>query len=97
MGVTPSRRVHPMARPRLPIVPHLSHDEIARRYRACRQGIEKTHRQVLRPPTRPEEPPTPAQVAVQVGPTPGEVAAPLQRWKADGSDRLALRCAATGG
>ena len=31
-----------MARPRQPIVSHLRPDEIARRYRACRGGVEKT-------------------------------------------------------
>ena len=52
-----------MARARLPIVPHLSPDEIARRYRACRSGVEKTHWQVLWLLTRSEAPPTPAEVA----------------------------------
>ena len=86
-----------MAAPRLPIAAHLSHDEIARRYRACRQGIEKTHWQVLWLLTRPEAPPTPAQVAVQVGLTPGWVRALLKRWNAEGSDGLADRRAANGG
>jgi DNA-binding MarR family transcriptional regulator len=73
-----------MARPRLPIAPHLSHDESARRSRACRQGIEKTHWQVLWLLTRPEAPPTPAQVAEQVGLTAGWVRAILKRWNAAG-------------
>ena len=59
-----------MARPRLPIVPHLSPEEIARRYRACRDGVEKTHWQVLWLSTRSDTPPAPAEVAPQVGLTP---------------------------
>jgi hypothetical protein len=56
-----------VARPRLPIAPHLSPEEIARRYRACRSGREKTHLQILWLLTRTAIPPTPAQVATQVG------------------------------
>jgi hypothetical protein len=41
----------------LPIVQHLDGDEIARRYRACRTGVEKTHWQVLWLLTRPGAPP----------------------------------------
>ena len=50
-----------MARPRLPIVPHLSPDEIARRYRACRAGVEKTHWQVLWLLTRSDDPAGPGR------------------------------------
>ena len=35
-----------MARPRLTIAPHLTHDEISLRDRACRSGLEKTRWQV---------------------------------------------------
>ena len=56
-----------MAQHRLPIQPHLTHDEIERRYRACRSGLEKTHWQVLWLLTRPDRPLTPAQAAEQVG------------------------------
>jgi hypothetical protein len=59
-----------MARPRLPIVPHLSPAEIARRYRAGRTSVETTHRQIPWLLTRSEAPPTPAAVAAQVGLTP---------------------------
>ena len=51
-----------MSRTRLPIVPHLTPEEIARRYRACRTGVEKTHWQLLWLLTRPEQP---------LGPGPG--------------------------
>lgn len=73
-----------MARLRLPIVPHLSPEEIARRYRTRRGGVEKTHRQVLRLLTRPGDPPTPAAVAAPVGPTPAWARAVLKRWNAAG-------------
>ena len=86
-----------MARPRLPIVPHLSPDEIARRYRACRHGIEKAHWQVLWLLTRPEEPLSPARAAHQVGLTPGWVRAILKRWNAQGPDALADRRAVANG
>ena len=59
-----------MANTRLPIVLHLPPEEIARRYRACRSGVEKTHWQVLWLLTRPDQPLSPAQAAQQVGLTP---------------------------
>src|SRR5262245_26822906 len=86
-----------MARPRLPIEPHLSPDAIARRYRACRHGIEKTHWQVLWLLTRADRLPAPAQVARQVGLTPGWVRALIKRWNAAGPDGLIDRRATTNG
>lgn len=86
-----------MARPRLPIAPHLDPDEIARRYRACRSGLEKTHWQVLRLLTRTDAPPTPAEVATQVGLTPAWVRTILRRWNAEGPAGLADRRAARNG
>jgi transposase len=86
-----------MARPRLPIVPHPSPDQIARRYRACRGGVEKTHWQALWLLTRPEDPPAPAEVARQVGLTPAWVRTLLKRWNAEGPDGLADRRAARNG
>lgn len=87
-----------MARARLPIVPHLSHDEIAQRYRACRDGLEKTHWQVLWLLTRPDEPLTPAQAAAAVGLTPSWVRTLLKRWNTEGAAGLAdRRVAANGG
>jgi transposase len=87
-----------MGRPRLPIVPHLSPDDIARRYRACRIGVEKTHWQVLWLLTRREPPPTPAAVAAQVGLTPAWVRTILKRWNAQGPAGLVdRRPAANGG
>ncbi len=86
-----------MARPRLPIVPHLSPDEIARRYRACRGGVEKTHRQILWLLTRSEAPPAPAEVAARVGLTPARVRTVLKRWNSEGPAGLADRRPARNG
>jgi transposase len=80
-----------MPRPRLSIVLHLSHDEIGRRYRACRSGVEKTHWQALWLLTRPEDPPAPAAVATQLGLSAGWVRALIKRWNAEGPDGLADR------
>jgi transposase len=86
-----------MARARLPIVPHLSPDEIARRYRACRSGIEKTHWQIPWLLARTADPPTPAAVAALVGLTPAWVRTVLKRRNAEGPAGLADRRATNNG
>ena len=87
-----------MAAPRLPIAPHLDHDEIARRYRACRDGREKTHWQALWLLTRPGSTPSPAEVASAVGLSAGWVRTLVKRWNAEGPAGLAdLRRATNGG
>lgn len=86
-----------MARPRLPVLPHLPPEEVARRYRACRGGVEKTHWQIIWLLTRTDPPPTPAAVAHQVGLTPAWVRTILRRWNAEGPDGLADRRAALNG
>jgi transposase len=86
-----------MARPGIPVLPHLSPDEIARRYRAGRTGVEKTHWQVLWLLTRTPSPPAPAAVAAQVGLTPAWVRTVLKRWNAEGPAGLADRRPATNG
>jgi transposase len=86
-----------MARPRLPIAPHLDPDEIARRYRTCRDGVERIHWQVLWLLTRTADPPTPAEVAARVGLTPAWVRTVLKRWNAEGPAGLADRRAARNG
>jgi transposase len=86
-----------MANHRLPIVLHLPPEEIARRYRACRSGVEKTHWQVLWLLTRPERPLSPAQAAAQVGLTPVWVRTPLRRGNDEGPDGLADRRQGTNG
>ena len=80
-----------MSRPQLPIAPHLSPEEIARRYRACRTGVEKTHWQVLWLLTRSQPAPSPAEVAPLVGLTAGWVRALVRRWNEKGPDALADR------
>ena len=79
-----------MPRPRLPIAPRLTHDEIARRYRTCRCGVEKTHWHVLWLLTRPDAP-GPEPVAERVGLGAGWVRALIKRWNAEGPDGLADR------
>jgi transposase len=87
-----------MAAPRLPIAPHLSHDEITRRYRACRDGREKTHWQAIWLLTGPEASPSPARVAEALGLSAGSVRALVKRWNAEGPAGLAdRRKAANGG
>ena len=80
-----------MSRTRLPIVPHLTPDQIYRRYRACRTGVEKTHWQLLWLLTRPEQPLAPAQAAAAVGLTAVWARAVLKRWNADGPAGLSDR------
>lgn len=77
-----------MARPRLPIVAHLTHDEITARHRACRDGLEKTHWQVVWLLSRPDDPPTPAEISTQVGLTPSWVRTVLKRWNEHGPEGL---------
>ena len=80
-----------MSRTRLPIVPHLTPDQIYHRYRACRTGVEKTHWHLIWLLTRPERPLAPAQAAAEVGLTPVWARAILKRWNAAGPDGLADR------
>jgi transposase len=86
-----------MARKRLPIVLHLPPEEIARRYRACRSGLEKTHWQFLWLVTRPEAPLSPARAAAQVGLSAVWARTLIKRRNAQGPDGLADRRAATNG
>ena len=84
-----------MARPRLPVTPHLTPEEVVRRYRACRDGREKTHWQLIWLMTRPDRPLAPAQAAAQVGLTPSWARTILKRWNAEGPAGLADRRRAT--
>lgn len=86
-----------MSRRRLPIVAHLTPEAVARRYKSCRAGLEKTHWQVVWLLTRSPEPPTPAAVAVQVGLTPAWVRVILKRWNVGGPAGLADRRAVANG
>lgn len=86
-----------MSRARLPIIPPLPPEAIARPYRSCRQGLEKTHWQILWLLTRPDDPLTPAQAAAHVGLTPSWVRTLLKRYNAQGPQGLADRRAMTSG
>ena len=86
-----------MAAARLPIASHLGHDEVARRYRTCRDAREKTHWQALRLLTRPDSPASPARVAEVVGLSAGWVRALVKRWNAEGPAGLADRRVTTNG
>ncbi|MBN9519511.1 hypothetical protein J0H58_13480 [bacterium] len=69
---------------RLPIVEHLSHAEIDRRYRTCANPAEKTRWHVLWLVTRPDEPLSATAVAKLVGFTPARGRAALKRYNAHG-------------
>ena len=74
---------------RLPIIAHLPPAEIARRYRACTDGAEKTRWQVLWLVTRPDQPLSAGRAALSVGLTAAWGRTLLKRWNAGGPDGLA--------
>ena len=69
---------------RLPVVEHLPPDEIARRYRTCPDGAEKTRWQILWLVTRSDDPMSAGRAARAVGLTPSWGRTLLKRWNADG-------------
>src|SRR6478752_5126723 len=73
---------------RLPVVEHLSHDEIDRRYRACADAAAKTRWHVLWLVTRPSQPLSATAAAKVVGFTPAWGRAILKRYNAHGPDAL---------
>jgi transposase len=76
---------------RLPVVPHLSHEEIDRRYRGSSDGSEKSRWHVLWLVTRPDQPLSASKAAGLVGFTPSWGRAILKRYNARGPDALADR------
>lgn len=72
---------------RLPVVEHLSHEEIDRRYRACPDAAEKSRWHVLWLVTRPDQPLS-ATAAKLVGFTPAWGRAILKRYNAHGPEAL---------
>jgi transposase len=74
---------------RLPVVEHLSPTEIARRYRTCPDGAEKTRWQVIWLVTRPDHPMSAGRAALPVGLTASWGRTLLKRWNAHGPDGLA--------
>ena len=85
-----------MSRARLPLVPHLTLEEIYRRYRACRAGVEKTHWHLIWLMARPQQPLAPAHAAAALGLSAVWARALLKRWNAQGRDGLADRAQAPG-
>ena len=73
---------------RLPVVEHLSHEEIDRRYRRCTDGAEKSRWHVLWLVTRPDQPLSATTAARLVGFTPAWGRAILKRYNAHGPDAL---------
>jgi transposase len=73
---------------RLPVVPHLSHEEIDRRYRSCSDAAEKTRWHVLWLVTRRDQPVSASKAAELVGFTPAWGRAILKRYNTRGPDAL---------
>jgi transposase len=73
---------------RIPVIEHLPPTEIARRYRTCPDGAEKTRWQVLWLVTHPEYPMSAGRAARAVGLTPVWGRALLKRWNEHGPDGL---------
>lgn len=74
---------------RLPVVPHLTHEEIDRRYRSCPDAAEKTRWHILWLVTRPHDPLSATGAAKLVGYTPAGGRGVLKRYNAHGPDALA--------
>ena len=74
---------------RLPVVEHLSHEGIGRRYRDCTDAAEKSRWHVLWLVTRPGRPVSATAAAELVGYTPAWGRAVLKRYNAHGPDGLA--------
>src|SRR5215218_8959735 len=74
---------------RLPVAPHLTPEEVDRRYRGCAGAAEKTRWHVLWLVTRPDLPLSATAAAKLVGFTPAWGRALLKRYNARGPDALA--------
>lgn len=73
---------------RLPVVQHLSAEEIARRYRACPDATEKSRWHVLWLVTRADQPLSATKAAALVGYTPAWGRAIVKRYNERGADAL---------
>lgn len=76
---------------RLPVVPHLTHEEIDPRYRGCSGGAEKSRWHVLWLVARPGQPVSATAAARLVGFTPAWGRATPRRYNARGPEALADR------
>lgn len=74
---------------RIPFVRHRSVNQIWNKYRACREGVEKTRWHAVWLLARTDTPRTPAEVADLVGLSDVTVREVLHRWNADGPSGLA--------
>ena len=74
---------------RIPVAPHLSHEQIDRRYRGCTDPAEKTRWHVLWLVTRPDGPLSATTAAGLVGFTPAWGRAILKRYNDRGPEGLA--------
>jgi len=82
---------------RLPVIGHRSVNHVRAKYRACRNGVEKTRWHAIWLLLRTDEPRTPAQVAALVGLSVVSVRAMLHRWNELGPEGLTDRRAANRG
>ena len=73
---------------RLPVIEHLPPTEIARRYRTCPDGAEKTRWHIIWLVTHPDQPMSAGRAALAVGLTASWGRALLRRWNEYGPDGL---------
>jgi len=76
---------------RLPVVPHLTSEEIDHRYRSCSDAAQKSRWHVVWLVTRPDQPLSATKAAELVGFTPSWGRTILKRYNAHGPDALADR------
>ena len=74
---------------RLQLMPHLSHEELAQRFRHCRDGRQKARWQALWLLARPEQPLSAAQAAPLVGLTADTIRKLVHRYNAGGPAAVA--------
>jgi transposase len=82
---------------RLPVTRHRTPNQAWAKYRACRNGVEKTRWHAIWLLLRTDRPRTPAQVAEVVGVSVISVRAALNRWNEQGPEGLADRRATNRG
>jgi transposase len=82
--------------PRLQVLPHLPHDELAERFRRCRDGRQKARWQALWLLSRPAAPLAAAQAAALVGLTADAVRKLVHRYNAAGPAAVARNAGGRG-
>jgi transposase len=82
--------------PRLQLTPHLPPDELAERFRRCRDGRQKARWQALWLVGRPQQPYSSAQAAAVVGLTPDGVRKLIHRYNAGGPAAVARNAGGQG-